>query len=173
MVNGEPFLDQIPATDQDHVDYSTIVSDHLFVAPGRLKMLTEITTLHWIQEHDSVHQTLLSYSTCHNEPDAETICETYGDNLEMSCFRILAANLVLSGLCEELCFERRLDSSVLRCMAGSCERLVRLHMMEAKVIFRQLDMQMPKDCIQYWSKHGVADTMQTDADTHVLLGFLV
>ena len=168
--NGIPPQGGAQVIPDDHSDHCTIFSEHRFVGPGRLNIRSEVLSRPWIQEHDAVRQVLSSFARCSHSSDGDSICETCRADMEPGYLRIRYPNPVLSTFCEKLSYEEGLQASRLRAIASSTEKLVALHIKEAKGFFTQMDRNMPQDCYDYWGSFGSADTMLLESDGAAVLG---
>ena len=65
--------------------------------------------------------------------------------MENSYIRIHSANAVLSKFCEKSSFERSLYGIKFRSFSSRTEKLLHLHMAEARGFFLQFDKNIPED----------------------------
>ena len=150
--------------EESQEDYTNIYSDNRFIKSGHFNMRTEVLSNPWMYEHEGVRQSLLSYATCFHAAGADTICEACRDPVENSHMRIQFANPVLSKMLEQPTHERNLIACLLRQIALSTEKIIRIHMKVATGFFKQMDLNMRENCYSYWSSSGRVNTSLLDSD---------
>ena len=145
-------------------DYCNTYSEQRFIRSGRFNMRSEILSRPWMYEYDGLRQTMLQFAGCDHAPSDTCICNRCRKSMEPAYTRIRSANPVLYKFCEELSIERGLSATTCRAMALSAEKLIRVHMKEARAFFRAMDNMMPEDCYKYWSDFGSVSPVALDED---------